>query len=79
VQSRRCVRDARARSATLRWHHDCSVGNLVETTDRLGRNTPNASLRYQGQVNGRAVEIADALSSLAAGSIDPRGAALAIA
>jgi integrase len=33
------------------------VANLVETMERLGHSTPNASLRYQGQVSGRAVEI----------------------
>jgi integrase len=42
------------------------VGNLVETMERLGHSTPNASLRYQGQVNGRAIEIAESLSALAA-------------
>jgi integrase len=31
------------------------VGNLVETMERLGHSTPAASLRYQGQVSGRAV------------------------
>lgn len=42
------------------------VGNLVETMERLGHSTPNASLRYQSQVNGRALEIAESLSALAA-------------
>ena len=40
------------------------VGNLVETMDRLGHSTSKASLIYQGVVNGRDVEIAEALSSL---------------
>lgn len=43
------------------------VANLVETMDRLGHSTPNASLRYQSVVNGRRSEIADALSALAVG------------
>jgi hypothetical protein len=56
------------------------VGNLVETMERLGHSTPNASPRYQGQVSGRAVEIAEALSVLATASrIDARRAALATA
>jgi integrase len=48
------------------------VGNLVETMERLGHSTPTASLRYQGQVSGRAVEIAESLSALALSGIDPR-------
>jgi hypothetical protein len=43
------------------------VANLIETMDRLGHSTPNASLRYQSLVNGRRAEIADALSALAVG------------
>jgi integrase len=43
------------------------VANLVETMDRLGHSTPNASLRYQSLVNGRRAEIDDALSALAVG------------
>jgi len=39
------------------------VANLVETMERLGHSTPAASLRYQGQVSGRAVEIAEAAVS----------------
>jgi hypothetical protein len=42
------------------------VGNLVETMNRLGHSTVAASLRYQHMVSGRQVEIADALSKLAA-------------
>ena len=41
------------------------VGNLVETMERLGHSTAAASLRYQGLVSGRAVEIAESLSTLA--------------
>lgn len=55
------------------------VGNLVETMERLGHSTPTASLRYQGQVSGRNIEIAEALSALAANRIDPRRHALATA
>lgn len=33
--------------------------------ERLGHSTSSASLRYQGQVSGRDVEIAEALSALA--------------
>jgi hypothetical protein len=55
------------------------VGNLVETMARLGHSTPAASLRYQGQVSGRAVEIAESLSVLATVSIDPRRPARATA
>ena len=47
------------------------VANLAETMGRLlGHATPDASLRYQSQVNGRAVEIAEALSALAIGRRD---------
>jgi ABC-type oligopeptide transport system ATPase subunit len=42
------------------------VSNLVETMDHLGHSTVSASLRYQHQVSGRQVEIAEALSELAA-------------
>lgn len=55
------------------------VSNLVETMERLGHSTAAASLRYQGQVSGRAVEIAESLSTLALKSIDPRRDALATA
>ena len=55
------------------------VANLVETMDRLGHSTPNASLRYQSQVNGRAVEIAEALSELATSRRDLPSADLEIA
>jgi integrase len=55
------------------------VGNLVETMERLGHSTPAASLRYQGQVSGRNVEIADAVSALATSQIGPRTDALATA
>ena len=41
------------------------VGNLVETMARLGHSTPKASLAYQQVVNGRDVEVAEALSLLA--------------
>lgn len=41
------------------------VGNLVETMNHLGHSTVAASLRYQHQVSGRDVEIAEALSVLA--------------
>jgi integrase len=41
------------------------VGNLVETMSRLGHSTVKASLVYQGIVNGRDAEIAEALSALA--------------
>jgi len=34
--------------------------------DRLGHSTPRASLMYQGLASGRAREVADALSALAA-------------
>lgn len=46
-------------------HQTARVANLPETMSRLGHSTSTASLRYQGQVSGRAVEIADALSDLA--------------
>jgi integrase len=55
------------------------VSNLVETMQRLGHSTPTASLRYQGQVSGRNVEIAESLSALALSRIDPRRDALASA
>ena len=48
------------------------VSNLVETMERLGHSTPAASLRYQGQVSGRNVEIAESLSVLALSRIDSR-------
>jgi integrase len=41
------------------------VGNLVETMARLGQSTVKASLTYQQMVNGRDVEVAEALSALA--------------
>jgi integrase len=53
------------------------VGNLVETMERLGHSTPAASLRYQGQVSGRAIEIAESLSILALSRIDRTPDALA--
>ena len=46
-------------------HQAARVGNLPETMARLGHSTVSASLRYQRQVSGRAVEIAEALSVLA--------------
>jgi hypothetical protein len=55
------------------------VANLVETMERLGHSTPNVSLRYQSQVNGRAAEIAEALSAVAIGGRDLPSAARAIA
>jgi integrase len=54
------------------------VANLVETMERLGHSTPAASLRYQGQVSGRAVEIAEALSAQAISGIGPLRDAAAI-
>lgn len=42
------------------------VGNLVETMGRLGHSTVKASLTYQAIVSGRDVEVAEALSELAA-------------
>ena len=45
------------------------VANLPETMGRLGHSTAKASLLYQGQVSGRDVEIAEALSALATGEI----------
>ena len=42
------------------------VGDLVETMGRLGHSTVGASLKYQHMVSGRGVEIAEALSELAA-------------
>jgi integrase len=41
------------------------VGNLIETMNHLGHSSVGASLRYQHLVNGRDVEIAEALSALA--------------
>ena len=46
-------------------HQTARVANPPETIKRLGHSTSTASLRYQGEVSGRAVEIADALSALA--------------
>ncbi len=46
-------------------HQTARVANLPETMARLGHSTQTASLRHQGQVSGRAVEIAQALSELA--------------
>jgi integrase len=45
-------------------HQTARVANLPETMARLGHSTSSASLRYQGQVSGRDVEIAEALSAL---------------
>lgn len=45
-------------------HQTARVANLPETMARLGHSTQAASLRYQGQVSGRAVEVAEALSAL---------------
>ena len=42
------------------------VGSVTEVMDRLGHSTPRASLMYQGLASGRAREVADALSALAA-------------
>jgi integrase len=50
-------------------HQTARVANLPETMARLGHSTSTASLRYQGQVSGRDVEVADALSALATGKI----------
>jgi integrase len=50
-------------------HQTARVANLPETMARLGHSTQTASLRYQGQVSGRDVEIAEALSALATGKI----------
>jgi integrase len=55
------------------------VGNLVETMERLGHSTSAASLRYQRQVSGRNVEIAESLSALALSRIGSRSDALATA
>jgi integrase len=41
------------------------VGTLAESMSRLGHSTVTASLMYQGLVNGRDVEVAEALSALA--------------
>jgi integrase len=41
------------------------VGNLREQMTRLGHSTVSAAMRYQGMVNGRDVEVAEALSVLA--------------
>ena len=46
-------------------HQTARVANLPETMSRLGHSSVGASLRYQGVVSGRDVEIADALSALA--------------
>jgi integrase len=53
-------------------HQTARVANLPETMARLGHSTQAASLRYQGQVSGRAAEIAEALSGLATGKIDAK-------
>ena len=42
-------------------HQTARVANLPETMARLGHSTSSASLRYQGQVSGRDVEIANQL------------------
>lgn len=44
-------------------HQTARVANMPETMARLGHSTQSASLRYQGQVSGRDVEIAIALSA----------------
>lgn len=62
----------------LRHVIDGSGRHLVETMERLGHSTPTASLRYQGHVSGRAVEIAEALSAQAISRIDPLREAAAI-
>ena len=46
-------------------HQTARVANLPETMARLGHTTQSASLRYQGMVSGRDVEIANQLSALA--------------
>ena len=48
-------------------HQTARVANLPETMQRLNHRTATASLRYQGMVSGRDVEIAEALSKLALG------------
>jgi integrase len=48
------------------------VSSLVETMSHLGHSTVSASLRYQHLVDGRGIEIAEALSKLAE---SPNGAA----
>lgn len=50
------------------------VGNLRETMDRLGHSTAKASMVYQQSMNGRDVEVAEALSALAIGKRDPETA-----
>lgn len=45
-------------------HQTARVAKLPETMARLGHSTQTASLRCQGQVSGRAVEVAEALSAL---------------
>jgi hypothetical protein len=47
------------------------LANLVKTMGRMGHSTARASLIYQQQVNGRDVEIAEALSQLAKGVAVP--------
>jgi integrase len=49
------------------------VGSITEVMDRLGHSTPRASLMYQGMASGRARELADALSELAAVKPDADG------
>ncbi|WP_036429045.1 site-specific integrase [Mycobacterium sp. H4Y] len=46
-------------------HQTARVANLPETMARLGHSTAKASLIYQGAVDGRDGEIAEALSALA--------------
>lgn len=46
-------------------HQTARFANLPETMARLGHSTQSASLRYQGAVSGRDVEIAASLSALA--------------
>jgi integrase len=66
-----------AQRPDLRWHdlrHTGAVlaastgATLAELMGRLGHSTPGAALRYQHAAQGRDMEIAIALSALAAGS-----------
>ena len=45
--------------------HTAQVATLRETMSRLGHSTVDASMLYQGLVNGRDVAVAEALSALA--------------
>ncbi|KUI13394.1 integrase [Mycobacterium lehmannii] len=59
----------------MRWHDlrhfagtmAAQVGNLREVMDRLGHSTVRAAMIYQGLVDNRDAEVADALSKLATG------------